>query len=105
MFQWLLKQKYRVDRGYQLLSIVNLSLILLQSDTLITQLGISKTLLVILGVPAALSMVWVLGYTLTLPSLQRSEDRMYAETTQSRRDLDEILKLLKEIRNDTTKDD
>ena len=95
MLQWLWKQKYRVDRGYQLLSLVNLSLLLAQSETLKGFLGVSTSFLVLMGIPLALSLVWSAGYLITRPRSQWAEDRANAEVSQVRRDIDEILRILK----------
>ena len=100
MLQWLWKQKYRLDRGYQLVGMINLLLLLAQSDRLAATIGMSVTLFVVVALPVALFCVWLVGWLITRPAVQIAEDRMYAETTQGRRDLDEILRLLKELQND-----
>lgn len=51
--------------------------------------------MLLIGLPSALFVVWFCGYVITLPAMQRHEDRASAETTQMRRDIDEILRLLK----------
>lgn len=93
--QWLFKQKFRCEKGYQLLGLINLSLLLVQSDTAKGYLNLSSTAMLLIGLPCALLAVWCCGYVITLPSMQRAEDRANAETTQMRRDLDEILRLLR----------
>jgi len=93
--QWLFKQKYRIDRGYQIVGLVNLALLLAQSTTLKGYLNLSSTSLLLIGLPCALFAVWCCGYVITLPQMQRCEDRASAETTQIRRDIDEILQLLR----------
>ena len=98
MLQWLWKQKYRLDRGYQLVGMINLFLLLAQSDRLVEKSGLSATMFVLIALPSALFCVWLVGWLITRPAVQIAEDRMYAETTQGRRDLDEILRLLKELR-------
>jgi len=95
MMQWLWKQKHRCDRGYQLLGLVNLALLLVQSDTAKGYLNLSSTQMLLIGLPCALLAVWCCGYVITLPSMQRAEDRALSDTTQMRRDLDEVLRLLK----------
>ena len=92
-FLW--KQKQRVDRGYQMLSLVNLCLLLTQSETLKGYLGVSSTTLVLLGIPLALCAVWVTGYLLTLPRVQEAEDRALADLSVLRRDIDSILKSIR----------
>jgi predicted ferric reductase len=98
MLQWLFKQKYRVDRGYQMISLVNLSLLLLQSSVLKEYLGISSTALILLGLPIVLITVWAVGYLISYAQVH--EDRAMAEVSPSRRELEDILKLLKELTND-----
>ena len=97
MLQWFWKQKYRIDRGYQLIGMINLFLLLSQSDRLVEKSGLSAMLFVLIALPAALFCVWFVGWLMTRPSAQVAEDRMFAETTQGRRDLDEIIRLLKDI--------
>ena len=93
--RWLFKQKYRIDRGYQIVGLANLALLLVQSDTLKGYLGMSSTAMLLIGLPSALFVVWLCGYVITLPRVQRAEDRALSDTTQMRRDIDEILRLLK----------
>lgn len=94
--QWLFKQKYRIDRGYQIVGLANLALLLVQSDTLKGYLSLSSTAMLLIGLPSALFVVWLCGYVITLPQVQAAEDRAQADVTQARRDLDEILKLLRQ---------
>lgn len=93
--RWLFKQKYRIDRGYQIVGLANLALLLVQSDTLKGYLSLSSTAMLLIGLPSALFVVWLCGYVITLPAMQQAEDRANADTTQMRRDIDEILRLLK----------
>lgn len=93
--QWLFKQHYRILKGYQIVGLVNLGLLLTQSDTLKGYLRLGAAQMLLIGLPLAFSLVWLCGYVITLPSMQRHEDRASAETTQMRRDIDEILRLLK----------
>jgi hypothetical protein len=93
--QWLFKQRYRCERGYQLVGLLNMALLLVQSTTLKGYLSLSSTAMLLIGLPSALFVVWCCGYVITLPAMQRCEDRASAETTQMRRDIDEILRLLK----------
>lgn len=93
--QWLFKQKYRVDRGYQLVGLLNLALLLVQSTTLKGYLSLGSAEMLLIGLPCAVGLVWCCGYVITLPAMQQAEDRANAETTQMRRDIDEILRLLK----------
>ena len=95
MMRWLFKQKYRIDRGYQIVGLANLALLLVQSDTLKGYLSLSSTAMLLIGLPSALFVVWLCGYVITLPRVQRAEDRALSDTTQMRRDIDEILRLLK----------
>jgi len=95
MLRWLWKQKYRVDRGYQLVGLLNLALLLVQSDTAKDYLNLSSTQMLLIGLPSALCLVWCCGYVITLPRVQAAEDRALSDTTQMRRDLDEVLRLLK----------
>ena len=95
MLRWLWKQKYRVDRGYQLVGLLNLALLLVPSDTAKGYLNLSSTQMLLIGLPCAVGSVWCCGYVITLPAMQQAEDRANAETTQMRRDIDEILRLLK----------
>lgn len=101
--QFLWKQKFRVDKGYQVLSLVNLGLLLTQSETLKGYLGVTSTTLVLLGIPLGLLVTWVCGYLMTLPLAQKAEDRAVSEVAQQRRDLDEILQILKEIQQNDTR--
>ena len=98
--QWLWKQHYRLTRGAQLIGFLNLALLLVQSTTLKGYLNLSSSQMLYFGLPSALLAVWLCGYVITLPSMQAAEDRAQAETTQMRRDIDEILRLL---RNDKTR--
>ena len=100
ILQFLWKQKYRVDKGYQLVSLVNLGLLLSQSEVLKGYLGISTTTLIILGMPLALLSVWSFGYIMSCPMAQVAEDRANAEVSQMRRDLDEVLRRLRRITNE-----
>ena len=93
--RWLWRQKYRIDRGQQILALLNLALLLMQSETLKQYMGASSTAMLLIGLPSALLLVWCCGYVITLPRVQAAEDRASAETTQMRRDLDEVLRLLK----------
>jgi hypothetical protein len=95
MTRWLWKQKYRVDRGSQLIALVNLGLLLTQSETLKSYLGLTTSSMVLLGLPLCLTTVWGVGYLMTLPSVQQAEDRAQSDMTQVRRDLDEILQTLR----------
>jgi hypothetical protein len=94
MMRWLFKQKYRIDRGYQIVGLANLALLLVQSDTLKGYLSLSSTAMLLIGLPSALLLVWCCGYVITLPQVQAAEDRALSDTTQMRRDIDEILRLL-----------
>ena len=95
MMQWLWVQKYRIDRGYQIVGLLNLALLLLQCEAIKQFTGMSSTALLLIGLPCALGLVWCCVYAITLPQMQRAEDRAQAETTQMRRDIDEILKRLR----------
>lgn len=99
MLQWLWKQKYRIDRGYQVISFINLILLLVQSERLANKLGLSVTSIVFFGLPCIVFVVWVVGYFISRPMVQESEDRAIAEVSPSRRDLDEVLRILKKIEN------
>lgn len=92
--QWLFKQKYRIDRGYQIVGLINLALLLAQSTTLKVYLNLSSTQMLVIGLPCALFAVWCCGYVITLPQVQAAEYRALSDTTQMRRDIDEILRLL-----------
>lgn len=98
MIQWLFKQKYRVDRGYQMISLVNLCLLLVQSDKLKEYLHVSSSTLVLVGLPIVILLVWVVGYLIS--HAQIHEDRAMAEVSPSRRELEEIRDILKELTND-----
>ena len=102
--QWLFKQKYRLDRGYQLVGILNLALLLVQSTTAKGYLNLTSTEMLVIGLPLALLLVWCCGYAITLPAMQRYEDRAQAETTQIRRDIDEILRRLRADDGDKIRD-
>lgn len=93
--QWLWKQHYRLTRGAQLIGFLNLALLLVQSTTLKGYLNLSSSQMLYFGLPSALCVVWFCGYCITLPQVQAAEDRAQADVTQVRRDLDEILRLLK----------
>jgi hypothetical protein len=93
--RWLWRQKYRIDRGQQILALLNLALLLMQSETLKQYAGVSSTEMLLIGLPSALLLVWCCGYVITLPQVQAAEDRALSDTTQMRRDIDEILRLLK----------
>lgn len=92
--RWLWRQKYRIDRGQQILALLNLALLLMQSETLKQYAGVSSTAMLLIGLPSALFVVWLCGYVITLPRVQAAEDRALSDTTQMRRDIDEILRLL-----------
>lgn len=94
--RWLWRQKYRLDRGSQIIGLLNLALLLTQSDTLKQYLGVRTAEMLVIGLPFALGVVWLCGYAITLPRVQAAEDRAQADVTQARRDLDEILKLLRQ---------
>ena len=97
MLQWIWKQKYRIDRGYQIVSLINLILLLVQSERLADKLGISVTNVVFFGLPCVVFTVWVVGWIISSPIVQESEDRAIAEVSPSRRDLDEVLRILKKL--------
>jgi len=102
--QWLWKQHYRLIRGAQLIGFLNLALLLVQSDTAKGYLNLSSTQMLVIGLPCALFAVWCCGYCITLPAMQRHEDRAQAETTQMRRDIDEILRRLRAADDNPSRD-
>jgi hypothetical protein len=93
--RWLWRQKQRIDRGQQIVGLLNLALLLVQSETLKQYMGATATQMLVIGLPSALCLVWCFGYVITLPAVQQAEDRALSNTTQMRRDVDEILRLLK----------
>jgi len=95
--QWLFKQRNRVLLGYQLIGLINLSLLLTQSETLKQYVGATTSQLLFLGLPCALSLVWLLGYILSRPSMQRAEDRANSELMPQRRDIDRMLEILEAL--------
>lgn len=99
--QWFWKQKYRVDRGYQLVSLINMVLLLTQSQKLANFLSLNTSTFVIIAIPTIFMSVWFCGYLISKPMVQLAEDRANAEVSQLRRDIDEILRLLKRNNNVT----
>lgn len=97
MLQWVWKQKYRIDRGYQMISLINLILLLVQSERLADKLGMSVTSVVLFGLPFIVFAVWVVGWIISHPKVQCAEDRAVAEVSPSRRDLGEVLRILKKL--------
>jgi len=95
ILQWLWKQKYRIDRGYQVVGMINLVLLLAQSQKLAGLLCLSLSSFVLLGLPAVVLIVWFCGYLISHPVAQIAEDRAIAEVSVMRRDLDEVLRLLR----------
>ena len=94
--QWLWKQKYRFDRGYQVASLINMLLLLLQSERLAAYLGIGIKSMVLIAPPLIFCMVWLIGYLISLPMVQEAEDGASSEVSPVRRDIGEILRILKE---------
>jgi hypothetical protein len=97
MFQWLWKQKYRVDRGMAMVSGLNTLLLLCQSERLAAAFGMSLGSFVLFAAPLIAGSIWAIGYLTTRPWMQRAEDGAIHELTPSRRDTQEILRLLKEM--------
>ena len=102
MMQWLWKQKYRIDRGMAMVSGLNTLLLLCQSERLAAAFGLSLGSFVLFAVPLIAGSIWAIGYLTTRPWMQRAEDGAIHELTPSRRDTQEILRLLKEMYNHDT---
>jgi hypothetical protein len=96
--QWLWKQKMRIDRGMSMVSGLNTLLLLCQSERLAAAIGLSLQGFVLFAVPLIAGSIWAIGYLTTRPWMQRAEDGAIHELTPSRRDTQEILRLLKEMR-------
>lgn len=96
MFQWFWKQKYRVDRGMAMVSGLNTLLLLCQSERLADAFGLSLGAFVLFAVPLIAGSIWAIGYLTTRPWMQRAEDGAIGELSQQRRELREILQILKE---------
>ena len=64
--QWLVRQKYRIDLGYQIFPIINLVLLIITaSDKLIKFTHVPKTWMLVLAlIPLSLLAVWLFGYIL-----------------------------------------
>jgi hypothetical protein len=75
--------------------LMNLALLIVQSTTLKGYLNLSSTQMLVILLPSALLLVWCFGYFITLPAVQQAKDRAHSDTTQMRRDIDEILRRLK----------
>lgn len=82
-----------------MISFINLILLLVQSERLANKLGMSVTSIVFFGLPCIIFVVWIVGWIISRPMVQESEDRAIAEVSPSRRDLDEVLRILKKIEN------
>lgn len=95
--QWLWKQKIRVDRGYQMAALINLGLLLLQSDRLARFFGASVPVMACIVLPTILACMWLVGYLITSGPSQRAEDRACAEISPQRRDIDELIVLVRKI--------
>ena len=96
MFQWLWKQKYRVDRGLGMAAGLNTLLLLCQSEKLAHLCGLSLQTFVLVAAPLIFTGIWLCGYIVSRPSLQIAEDGAIGELSQQRRELREILQILKE---------
>lgn len=95
--QWLWKQKMRIDKGMSTISGLNTLLLLCQSERLAAAFGVSLLGFVLFAVPLIAGSIWAIGYLTSLPQVQRAEDGAIHELTPSRRDTQEILKILKEM--------
>ena len=96
--QWLWKQKMRIDRGMSMVAGLNTLLLLCQSEQLAAAFGLSLSAFVMFAVPLIAGSIWAIGYLTTRPRMQRAEDGAVHELTPSRRDTQEILRILKEMR-------
>ena len=72
-------------------------LLLCQSEKLAAFVGLPLTAFVFVAVPAIFTLIWFCGYVMTLPRNQAAEDKALAETVENRRELKEILRILKEL--------
>ncbi len=100
--RWLFKQKMRLDKGMAAVSGLNTLLLLCQSERLASAFGVSLGNFVLFAVPLIAGSIWAIGYLTTRPWMQRAEDGAIHELTPSRRDTQEILRLLKEMYNHDT---
>ena len=66
MRRWLLKHKFIVDTGFQVLPLVNFTLLIVAvSDKLLKITGISRVwILLVITVPAAFFGIWFIGYVM-----------------------------------------
>lgn len=97
MLQWLWKQKHRYDRGLSAMAGLNTLLLLCQSERLASFVGLPLTAFVFVAVPVIFTLIWLCGYVMTLPRNQAAEDKALAETVENRRELKEILRILRGI--------
>ena len=95
--RWLFKQKMRLDKGMAMVSGLNTLLLLCQSERLASALGLNLGAFVLFAVPLIAGSIWAIGYLTTRPWMQRAEDGAIHELTPSRRDTQEILKILQEM--------
>ena len=87
----------RIDRGMSMVAGLNTLLLLCQSERLADAFGVSLGAFVFFAVPLIAGSIWAIGYLTTRPWMQRAEDGAIHELTPSRRDTQEILRLLKEM--------
>ncbi len=93
--QWLWKQKYRFDRGLGMAAGLNTLLLLCQSEKLAHLFGLSLQAFVLVAVPVIAASIWLCGYVVSRPSVQIAEDGAIGELSQQRRELREILRILR----------
>lgn len=96
MLQWLWKQKYRIDRGLGMAAGLNTLLLLCQSEKLAHLFGLTLPVFILVAVPLIIACIWLCGYVVSRPSVQIAEDGAIGELSQQRRELREILQILKE---------
>ncbi len=94
--QWLWKQKFRIDSGLGMAAGLNTLLLLCQSEKLAALFGLSLQTFVLVAVPLIIFCVWLCGYIISRPSVQIAQDGAVGELSQQRRELREILRILRE---------
>ena len=87
----------RFEKGLTIFPIINFTLLVISaSDKLKYLIPLSTTGIVLTGVPCALAGVWLVGYLMTKPTMQRNEDRALDDLMPMRRDIRKILKAIED---------
>ena len=78
LIKFLALQKFRFDSGQTILAVVNFMLLLyVASSNLADKLNIDEFLIVVIGVPSAMLMVWLVGYIILKIGFRRAIIREY----------------------------